>query len=271
MEKIKIAIDSCMVIMLSKLASENFNNKDRAVIDCLRTRTLSPDLYEGVSSKSLPPLLRDTYFGKIETAKDGKRYYSNLQDMYILLDMIKKGKCEVYITPTVAGELDYEWAKQQQEFINRYVKVIKIKDEDVQMFYTKRGLLAREYVKADAMSELYCAALRKKIPENDAYIMAEASLCGLIFVTINEADFINTTKKKDDYKRVITIEQVNENAGLLFDSNAKGCKIPPQSMTLNSFVMKSRYLLRASAIVKPFYIPNPPIGKGNIFILNQNK
>lgn len=259
MDKIKIAIDSCMVIMLAKLVNENMDEKDKAVIDCLKRKALTPSLYEGIDPKLLPGLLRDTYFGKITEGKDGKKYYDNLTRMYSLFDMIKKDRCEVYITPTVAGELDFEWAKQELNFINKYVKVIQVKDEDAKVFYSKRGLLAREYVKVGAMSELYNASLRKKVPENDAFIMAEASLCGLIFVTINEIDFINGSKKKDDYKRVLAIEEVNKKAGLVFESNVKNYKLEPQSMTLKSFILKSKY--RKDGFVKPYWIVNPNINE----------
>ena len=265
MEKIKIAIDTCIVIILSKLASENLNDKDKALIDCLRRQVLTPDLYENVPDKHVPSLLKDKYLGRIKVGDNGKKYYTNLSNMYALLTMVKSGRCELYITPTVFGELDFEWFQETRNFIDKYVNVIKVMNEDASAFYAKRGHLAKEYVRSGAMLEEFSAPQRTKVPQNDAYIMAEASICGLVLVTVNDKDFINSNIWKEDYKRVLAIEEINTRNKLEFNSNIKNYKIPPQPMSLHSFIMKSRY--RKNTFIKPYYITNPNIDDDNTYKL----
>ncbi|MFQ6724420.1 MAG: hypothetical protein ACLRFE_03725 [Clostridia bacterium] len=257
MEKIKIAVDSCVVIMLSRLASENLSEKDKALMECLKHKTFSYDLYKDVPNKFLPSLLKDKYFGIYEEGDDGQKYYNNLLDMYRLWEMVQKGVAELYITPSVAGELDFEWFEEQIDFIDKYVNVLKVKDEDAKLFYAKRGLLAKDYVEGGAMLEQYNASQRKRVPQNDAYIMAEASLFGLNFVTINEKDFINSNKWKDDYKRGDKIAEINNSRGLIFYSNKPHCKVSPKPITLHSFIMRARHFRKDCN--KDFYITNPNI------------
>jgi hypothetical protein len=253
--KIKIAVDSCVVIMLSHLASKNMSDSDNAVLECLRKGTLSPDLYKNTPNKNLPPLLKDKYLGSIETGNDGKAYYSNLMNAYRLWSMIEKGTCEAYITPAVEGELSFDWFEEQIEFIKKYINIIEVADNDADKFYQKRDRLAWDYVNSGAMNESYNAAVRASTPQNDAYIMAEASLCGLVLVTVNNKDFINYNNYAEDYKRVNLICEVNKKQGLYFNSNIKNYVIFPQPYTLSSFIMRAKF--RKDGHKKAYYIVNP--------------
>jgi len=257
MDKINVAVDSCVVIMLSKLASKNFNEKDMALMECLKHKTFNYDLYKDVPYKFLPSLLKDKYFGIWEEGEDGKRYYNNLLDMYRLWQMVEKGYVNLYMTPTVFGELDFEWFEEQIEFINKYVKVLQVRDEDSKLFYSTRGLLAKDYVESGAMLEEFNASQRKRVPQNDAYIMAEASLFGMMLITTNEKDFINSNKWKEDYKRGDKIQEVNKRKKLIFNSNKPLLKTCPYPITVHSFVMKARHMKRDCT--KAFYIINPNI------------
>lgn len=259
MDKIKIAVDSCVVIMMSRLASETLNDKDKAVIDCLKRKALTPELYEDTPYRFLPPILKDNYLGDIEFGEDGKKYYNNLLDIYRLWDAVEKRRVEVYITPTVLGELDFEWFDETIDFIDKYINIIKVKDEDSKKFYSTRDNLAWEYVRNGAMQEAYSGVIRASAPENDAFIMAEASLCGLVLVTANKKHFLNYNKYKDDYKRVAIIQQVNTKAKLVFNSNIDNFVIPAQPLSLRSFILKSRYTKRSCT--KPYYIVNPKIAQ----------
>ena len=105
------------------------------------------------------------------------------------------------------------------------------------------------------MLEEFNAAIRTRVPQNDAYLMAEASLCGLMLITINNKDFINYKNKEDDYIRTNIIQQVNKDFGLNFNSNINNYTISPYSMTLNTFLNRSR--IRKNGYIKPHYITNP--------------
>ncbi|MBQ7797696.1 MAG: hypothetical protein IJ371_01075 [Clostridia bacterium] len=135
MEKIKIAVDSCVVIMLSRIVNQRLSEADKAVLECLKNKTLKPELYKNIPYKFLPPILKDKFLGHIETNEDGKEFYNNLLDVYHLWQMIQKGRCELYITPTIFGELDFEWFENQLDFVNKYVNVIQVTDEDSTKFY----------------------------------------------------------------------------------------------------------------------------------------
>ncbi len=257
MEKIKIAVDSCIIIRLSRIINDNLTESDKAVMDCLKSKTLTPDLYKNIPYKFLPPILKDKFLGHIETNEEGRTFYNNLLDIYHLWEMIEKGRCELYITPTVFGELDFEWFEQQLNFINKYVNVVQVSDENATKFYRDRDNLAWEYIRNGAMIEEYNATVRTRVPQNDAYIMAEASLCGLMLVTINNKDFINYNNFEEDYQRVDIIKQVNKDFGLTFYSNINNYKTEPQPFSLNAFVMRTRY--RKNGRIRPYCITNPRI------------
>jgi len=256
MEKIKIAVDSCVIIMLSKLANPNLCEKDKIVKNCVKNRVLKPELYDDTPYEYLPPLLKDKYFGAVARGDDGERYYTNLIDMCSLLNKVEKGYIELYMTPTVFGELDFDWYQEQSQFINKYVKIVQLEPKQEKQFYRERNALARSYVTAGAMAERFSASERKKVPQNDAYIMAEASLCGLVLITANSKDFINFTRW-DDYQRCNAIQRINTDAGLVFESNIPKFKIAPYPMSVNSFVLKSRFIEGFQQ--KGYYIPKPKI------------
>ena len=256
MEKIKIAVDSCVITALSQISSKNLSPEDKAVRACLKNRTLNPGLYRSVPYEFLPPLLKDRYLGAIIKGDNGESYYTNLINIYDLWVKVERGQVELYITPTVAGELDFEWLEEQKEFINKYVNVIRIEKGEKQ-FYRERNALARTYVQYGAMKECYSACEHKKVPQNDAYIMAEASLCGLALVTANSKDFINYNNYDEDYKRTNIIQQVNKDNGLMFASNLPNIKIAPYPMSVTSFAMKSRFTDGMQQ--KAYYIPKPKV------------
>ena len=239
-DKIKVALDSSNVINLFTLIHPK-NDLDGKVMKGLETKTLNANDWTNLEPGKYPPILRDKFLGlrvggafinlmdiyniltwikdgtievyvtptafneleNLNEVEDGKKYYSNLMDIYRLLERIKKGIVELYITPSVFGELNFEYFEDQLGFIKNYFKVIQVKDEDAKVFYSKRGLLAKKYVESGAMLEQYNASQRKRVPQNDAYIMAEASLCGLVLITANNKDFINATKWK--YSKFIWI------------------------------------------------------------------
>ncbi len=179
-EVIRVAVDSCVIAALARLYAKDLSKQDKEVIKALKENNLMPSSYHNFKHCDLPDLLKDNYLGLIEYTEKGVPLYTNLINIFRLSQMVESGHVKIYITPTVFGELDFEWLKEERDYINNYVNIIQVEDRYAERFYERRDNLAREYVLAGAMKEEFNAVIRRKAPQSDAFIMAETSLCGLI-------------------------------------------------------------------------------------------
>lgn len=185
---------------------------------------------------------------------------------------IRKGKIKIYITKTVLGELGlvpkklfngknagklYKSESEIQDFLenpNNNITVLTVSDEDAAQFAEDRLVLAMEYVEEGAMGKEYDAGQEDYLPSRDALIMAEASLFGLFFITLNEKHFLHidctANDGKGDFQRTSKIEQANINYKLRFPTNKKPYKDPPKPISLTSFIFRFKLRFKEA---KAFY------------------
>ena len=97
-----------------------------------------------------------------------------------------------------------------------------------------------------AMERKYCAAMMKEIPENDAFIMAESTVEGLVLITENASHFI-TTYEDEQYNRqnpnaipkenkrqtIININKTGDSRGVSYAADNNNV---PRPETLDSFI-----------------------------------
>ena len=180
-----------------------------------------------------------------------------------LYHAMRQGLIDVYITQTVVGELGlmkkslfkgtsserlYKYETHVLDFIQNpenNVTVLTVPDEEKVQFAMDKLTLAKEYVEIGAMSKVYDPVLEDYRPSTDAYIMAEASLFGLFFITLNERHYIHldcyADDGKGDYKRSELIQEINTKYGLRFNTNKKPYKDPPKPIELTSFINRFKH------------------------------
>ena len=218
-------------------------------------------------------LFKHNYYMKKEFGYiDEKEGNEKLEFIAQLYYHIRRGKIKLYITKTILGELGlvpkqlfkgknagklYKSEALIKDFIeneDNNVTVLTVAEEDAEQFAIDKLRLATEYVEAGAMGKEYDPRLEDYYPSIDALIMAEVSLFGLYFITLNEKHFLhndcNANDGKGDFEKATKIEEVNLNYGLRFPTNRKPYKDPPKPISLSSFIF--RYKLRFKE-AKAFY------------------
>ena len=262
---IKVALDSCTVINLSKLDNPR-NDPDNVVHDLLKTKKLMPSKFKRTAYSKLPPLLQDSYLGKIEKI-DGKEYYKTLIDLEHLLEAVKRGEIELCITKTVFNELNLDKHASTKKFVENYVNILRVPDELKQTFAIRRTKLAREYVARDAMDDEYSASEEKRVPTNDAYIMAEATIFGLTLITFNGKDFIFIKNNPKSWERLKVITEINKEKKYFFESNISGVMMTPKPTNLSAFIGNYKHYLRGDD-TNPFVTTEYNLNEANEFSLS---
>lgn len=237
---IKVALDSCTVINLAHFVNPK-NDPTGEVHKLLEEKKSMYPKFRFVEKSELPPILQDDYLGKIEII-NGKKYYKNLLDVHNLLQSVKSGDVQLCITKTVFNELNLERHLTTKSFVEKYIHIVTIPDELARTFAIRRTKLAREYVEKNAMDDEYSAKEEERVPSNDAYIMAEATIVGLTLITHNEKDFLFRNISTKDWDRVKLIAKINAERNYLFPSNMSGTALAPQPINLSSFGANYKHL-----------------------------
>lgn len=231
-DKIKVALDSSTVINLFTLIHPK-NDLDGKVMKGLETKTLNANDWTNLEPGSYPPILRDKFLGlRVGGA------FINLMDIYNILTWIKEGSIEVYITPTAFNELE-NMNEVEEEFLRKYITILTINPDQEDEICALIDKLANEYVQAGGAKSEYIPKYRERSPTRDAYIMAEASLCGLSLVTCDWKDLIHSNQYAKDYAKTKIIKQVNrefKDVDLGFKS-LKGAKMTTCAVKFDRFVM----------------------------------
>lgn len=149
------------------------------------------------------------------TADVSKMRKEDLNRLRIINKLNLEGKLDFIVLPLVLGEM-YPSGKVM-DFIDTRCVVVEIYDEHIQDHIEKTNNLASIYTSTKCgnkpvMDELYNASLRKRIPANDAYIMAEATILNLCVLTNNVSDYI-TFRDEVEPKRAWEIENINQKEG----------------------------------------------------------
>ena len=231
-KKIKIALDSSLLINIFALINPK-NDKEGKIINALKNKTLNAEDWKCVPSENFPLILKDRFLGHRV-----KSVYPNLMDIYNIWTWITNGDIEAYITPTAFNELE-DMNEIEEGFLKKYIKVLTINPDQEDYIFSHIDALAKEYVKNNAIKEEYIPELRRKSPTRDAYIMSEASLCGLSLVTCDWKDLINSSLYVKDYTKTSLIKKINreyKGVNLCFKS------ITNQNMTTTA-VLFSKFVI----------------------------
>ena len=248
-----IALDSCTLIYLSQLWSSK--NENPSVLAELEDNIFSKKHYANIPYKHRPAILQDKYLGLAKISKDGKKTFRNLLSIYYLLKRIQKGDIQVVITPIVLNELNPAKNIVLVPFIKEYCKIVSVATtEEARKHAEKINELAYAYTNNNAMDTYFCAKENSRIPENDAYIMAEASLLGLNLVTSNGWDFLDRNNAQDK-SRLRSIFAVNETLNHTF-KDQNGNQMTPRPMTehdlrLLHYDNKLRFAVNSPLITNP--------------------
>ena len=257
---IKIAVDSNIIISLSKFINPKFD-PDNVVHELLKQdHQVMANTYKGTPKKFLPPLLRDNYLGTLELGDDGSYSYQRLIDIYRLYSALKHGSIELCVTPLVFLETN---KPSNKDFLDNYCTILTVSDVDAPEFYTLRNELATKYTESGAMEEILDGRRMKMQPSNDAYIMAEASLFGLDLITANERDFIHEDVFLKDYKRQNAILEINKEEDISFISNHNKSVFYPSPKNLATFIAKLKRHFRDKNFKVMYFAENPKIDENN--------
>lgn len=248
----KIAVDTDIMIALT--VYERYGQEIRKTLES-----------NNFSSSAIEGLVNSNYNIKKEFGFYSKDTHTNEKLEYIarLYQAMRQGLIDVYITQTVLGELGlmkktlfkgtsserlYKYETHILDFIQNpenNITVLTVPDEEKVQFAMDKLTLAKDYVEIGAMSKVYDPVLEDYRPSTDAYIMAEASLFGLFFITLNEKYYIHldcyADDGKGDYKRSELIQEINTKYGLRFNTNKKPYKDPPKPIELTSFINRFKH------------------------------
>lgn len=212
-EQIKYFIDSNMIYYLVKFNDKSLDPHNY-IHQCLKTSS-AKDFQNNIKqyTRSEVPLLYIKPFSDTDIGDDGTVYYQFLKNIALLDKLVKFKKVELFITPLVALECSHLLG---ENYVKRYIKAIKIKDEDYPEFKQERDTLADLYLKHGAMKSVVNGKDMTIQPSNDAYIQAEASILGLDLITHNINDFFHMNKAEEDFARQRKISTINGSRGHIF-------------------------------------------------------
>ena len=228
--RVKVAADPSLIIDLFTLIHPK-NDIDGKVMTALKQGSLRPEDWEGVDEKLMPKILRDRSLGKVI---DGRYYH--LENIYQHLQRIINGDVALYITPLTASHLT-GLNEIEEEFLNKYITRVQVRNEDAEEIYKKIHKLANEYKKTESNINS-----GRPVFKNDYYkacLVAEASYCGLPLVT-NDLSLVHTADKR--YGMTEIIKTTNRNfKDLNLGIKSKGGKMmTPSTILLSSFIASLR-------------------------------
>lgn len=198
-----VMIDSCTFIDLSKFLDDDFDNS--GIREELLSGTFNSSKYIGLRKKFLPPLLQDSILGKKILTQNGTYIYANLINLANFAKLIISGEIQVEISPVVLGELNLTQNTSNIPFFMKYCKAVSVDEKDALAFMTAVDNLAEIYVKYGAMRSEFSAKLQQRVPANDAYIMAQATILKRYLIS-SDSHFFKTC----------SICSINESEGYIF-------------------------------------------------------
>lgn len=205
-----VAIDSCFAITMSKFLDPNI--EDFGLRFQLDNGTFNHNEYAKLSYNERPKLLQDSYIGHTSKGKVDKKVFYNLLTLQFFKRLLQNNEIQFVVTSIVLNELNPAKNKAIFPFLQNYCKLATIDKIGNQIeFAGKTDDLAETYTRFGAMKSTFSAKSKTYVPENDAYIMAEATLLGLNLITTNERDFIKIGKNSYNNNRANTIAQINSN------------------------------------------------------------
>ena len=228
--RVKVAADPSLMIDLFTLIHPK-NDVDGKVMKALKQGALRAEDWENIDYTNLPKLLKDRSLGRVS---NGRYYY--LENLYDLLQKVLKGQIEIYITPLTASRLT-GLNEIEEEFLNKYIVKVAVRNEDADEIYKKIHKLANEYRKNE-----HKANTKDWVFEHDyskACIVAEASYCGLPLIT-NDLSLVHLEDKRYGMTEIIKTTNRNFEDVKLGIKSKGGKMMTPATMLLSSFVASLR-------------------------------
>ena len=294
------APDTNLIIFLARLHNyiTNGTEEDDKVFQAINQNRLLPVNYAGIPHSELPPVLQDEYFGYYETIKTKDKsftIYGRLLDYYATYKLIISGSIKFNIVPIIKEQLHY-FSRQPKfayiaPFVGKYCKFINIADRDMKSFIEKRDELVDEYINSGTMKEEIDEVRETQSRNNtngvltygdelpsDACGVAEATLCGLSFVTADAKDCIhrypidengNEIKynpdgtKIENYERANMIGKINAKNGYIFTDAYGRAFIPGPVLPDKLRVSLKRH--QKGIDYYPFYAKNPNLDLMNFW------
>ena len=161
-----------------------------------------------------------------------------------MLNLIKSGNLSIFVGSAIYREVKHR--PECEEFIKKYCYMPKMNASNFAELVTESDNLAfkyctQKYVHEDKeyyppMDLHYSAYLKRDVPSNDAYAMAEATMVGCIFITNNGQDFIfRKYEKADKDSRLVGITILNTQEGY-YSASEDGSQIVPRPMEFYRFI-----------------------------------
>jgi len=225
-DRIKVALDPSTIIDLFTLIHPK-HDKDGQIMKALQEGTLRPEDWQDVAFEDKPKLLQDKALGHISHG----RFY-RLENVYSLLQLVLNRDVEIYITPSTFFRLT-GLNDMEMDFMEEYVTNLTIAKKDAIDIYGNIYDLATEYIKAEKiLNPSYPTFERSRYK---AYVVAEASLCGLPVIT-SDMTLIHTSRS--GYEVTEMIKGVNRQfSQVKLGVRARsGNIITPTTMSLASFL-----------------------------------
>ena len=210
-KQIHVALDTNMVIMLGQVhqaliehhlpvKADYTDEEKQLILDRLNSYTKGREVN-----------------GKMEAVYKDNGYLRYL--LRLNYEIIATKNIVGYVTPTVFDELfinntirDHVHSVKTRHYVEQNLTVVRFDENEgyPQEVYD----LAKDYVREGVFEEQAVAMLRKSVPNNDAFICAEAAYAGLHLMTENILDFIHRSTATQDYEYRKIIERVNQRHGL---------------------------------------------------------
>lgn len=254
-----LGLDSCEAIYLAEISDiidtmsqsnsdscENFLRwlDTTRVVDGMRVPDLRKVDLDKIQDKKILNIINSKRHHNaswiFKASKAGGRF-CNLENAIALLDLYNRGEIKFVLTPTAIGELNFNRHPLVKDFYDKYCTDLTIPDEYAGEFAQKVDRLARKYVENGTMSDTYSAAGRKRVPVNDAYIMGEWAVLGIIGLTANRSDFILDTYGDPRSQKVNDIlkgiKEVNIQQGYSYTNVERSpYEVPPTAYTPDKFL-----------------------------------
>lgn len=226
-KKVKVAIDASGVIDLFTLIHPK-NDIDGKIMTALSQGTLDARDWENVERENKPRLLQDKILGYV---KDNK--YFNLENTYILLQLILQDKVEICITPTTLIALT-GLNNLELDFLQNHITTLSISSANSGKVYEQIYNLAMLYKKL--YNEVGPTQKTSELTVHKAIVVAEASMAGLPLIT-SDKSLVHFTNKRQ-YEMANFIRQVNRDFKDvdLSVKNMANKLMSPSTITIATFV-----------------------------------
>lgn len=212
--QIMLNFDLDIIRNLARLVDADYTPDE--VFEKLSQGTLDPMDYKDLPEEELPKVLRDGFLGKVMLGKtSNKEHFINLEELFVVYKAFVDGILELATSESTQKDSFYD--DKTADFINAYVKVIKVDSKHRADFEKEKSMLIERYTEDGILdgNRIKYDGVKHTSP---ACLMAESTIFGLFFVTLREYQFIRD-KETGNYELSDKIEITNQEMGYSFMNN----------------------------------------------------